>query len=85
MAQTAKIIRQSVSLPSTVARRVQALAKRKRTSANRVLVELIESGLEAREREKRTFYELADRLTRADDDAEAKRIKEQLARLTFGD
>ena len=85
MAQTAKIIRQSVSLPSTVARRVQALAKRKRTSANRVLVELIESGLEAREREKRTFYELADRLTRADDDAEAKRIKEELARLTFGD
>ena len=85
MAQTAKIIRQSVSLPSTVARRVQALAKRKRTSANRVLVELIESGLEAREREKRTFYELADRLTRADDDAEARRIKEELAKLTFGD
>ena len=85
MPQTAKIVRQSVSLPSTVARRVQALARRRRTSANRVLVELIETGLEAREHEKKTFFELADRLTRADDDAEAKRIKEQLARLTFGD
>ncbi len=85
MAQTAKIVRQSVSLPSTVARRVQALAKRKRTSANRVLVELIETGLEARENEKRTFFELADRLAQADDESVARRIKEELARLTFGD
>ena len=85
MAQTTKPIRQSVSLPPAVARRVQALAKRKRTSANRVLVELIETGLEARENEKRTFYELADRLSQADDESEAMRIKEELARLTFGD
>ena len=85
MAQTAKPVRQSVSLPPTVAKRIQALAKRKRTSANRVLVELIETGLEARENEKKTFYELADRLTRADDESEARRIKEELARITFGD
>jgi EAL domain-containing protein (putative c-di-GMP-specific phosphodiesterase class I) len=85
MAQTEKPVRQSVSLPPTVARRVQALAKRQRTSANRVIVELIESGLETRENEKRTFYELADRLAHSSDDAEAKRLKEELARLTFGD
>jgi predicted transcriptional regulator len=35
------IVRQSVSIPSSVARRVQALAKRRRTSASRVIVELI--------------------------------------------
>jgi hypothetical protein len=49
------------------------------------IVELIENGLEARENEKRTFYELADRLAHSSDEAEARRLKEELARLTFGD
>jgi hypothetical protein len=68
-----------------VARRVQALAKRRRTSANRVLVDLIESGLDAKEREKVAFFELADRLTHSSDRAEQRRLKEELARMTFGE
>lgn len=84
MAETEKSVRQSVSIPSRVARRVQALAKRRRTSASRVIVELIETGLDAREREKRTFFELADRLAHTTDTSEQKRIKEELARMTFG-
>jgi predicted transcriptional regulator len=47
-----KPVRQSVSLPQDLARRVKALAKTRRTSANRVVVDLIEAGLEAQEREK---------------------------------
>ena len=78
-------IRQSISLPSAVARRVRVLAKRERTSANRVIVELIESGLETREREKRQFFELADRLARSSDAAEQKRLKRELARMTYGE
>lgn len=78
-------VRQSVSLPTEVARRIQALAKRRRTSANRVIVDLIETGLEAREREKREFLELADRLARSSEPAEQKRLKEELARMTFGE
>ena len=85
MAQSQRSVRQSVSLPPAVARRVQALAKRRRTSANRVLVDLIESGLDAKEREKVTFFELADRLTDSSDRAEQKRLKEELARMTFGE
>jgi len=85
MAETDKAIRQSVSIPSSLARRVQTLAKRRRTSASRVIVELIETGLEAREREKRTFFELADRLSRSTDPSEQKRLKEELARMTFGE
>ena len=77
--------RQSVSLPLPVARRVQALAKRQRVSANRVIVELIETGLEAREQEKKRFYELAERLSRSTEASEQKRLKEELARMTFGD
>ena len=48
MPNAEKAVRQSVSLPSGVARRVRSLARTNRTSANRVLVDLIEAGLEAR-------------------------------------
>ncbi len=85
MADSQRSVRQSVSLPPAVARRVQALARRRRTSANRVIVELIEGGLDAKEREKVAFFELADRLTHTSDHAEQKRLKEELARMTFGD
>jgi predicted DNA-binding protein len=85
MAETDRGVRQSVTLPSTVARRVEALAKRQRTSANRVMVELIEAGLEAREQEKKRFFELADRLAGSSDPKEQKRLKGELARLTYGE
>jgi hypothetical protein len=80
-----KPVRQSVSLPPRVARRVRSLAKTTRTSTNRVLVDLIESGLEARELERRRFLELADRLVRSRDKDEQSRLKEELARMTFGE
>ena len=85
MAQSQGSVRQSVSLPSAVARRIQALAKRRRTSANRVIVDLIESGLEAKDREKLAFFDLADRLAHTSDRTEQKRLKEELARITFGE
>jgi metal-responsive CopG/Arc/MetJ family transcriptional regulator len=85
MAAMKTAVRQSVSLPTGIARRVQALAKRQRTSANRVIVDLIESGLEAREREKNVFFDLADRLAQSTQPAEQKRLKEELARMTFGE
>jgi metal-responsive CopG/Arc/MetJ family transcriptional regulator len=85
MAASKTSVRQTVSLPSGVARRVHSLAKRRRTSASRVIVELIESGLEAREQEKNLFFELADRLVQSSDASEQKRIKGELARLTFGE
>ena len=85
MPSSARTVRQSVSLPSSVARRVQAIAKRRRTSASRVLVDLIESGLETKERERELFFDVADRLSNATDPEEQKRLKEELARLTFGE
>ena len=80
-----KSIRRSVSLPARVARRVKSLAQTSHTSANRVIVELIESGLDVKEREKERFFDLADRLAGARDAQERKRLKEELARMTFGD
>jgi metal-responsive CopG/Arc/MetJ family transcriptional regulator len=85
MASSKPSVRQSVSLPSRVVRRVQALAKRQRTSASRVIVELIETGLEAREQEKKQFLALADRLVHSSDLSEQRRLKDELARMTFGE
>ncbi len=84
MSTAEKLVRQSVSLPARVASRVRNLAKVSGTSANRVIVDLIETGLEAREQEKARFFELADRLARSRDPEEQKRLKEELARMTFG-
>ena len=80
-----KPIRQSISLPARVARRVKSLAQTSNMSANRVIVGLVESGLDAREREKKRFFELADRLAHCRDPEEQKRLKEELARMTFGE
>jgi predicted DNA-binding protein len=85
MSTAEKLVRQSVSLPALVASRVKSLAKSSGTSANRVIVELIESGLEARMQEKKRFFELADRLTLSRDPDEQKRLKKDLARITFGE
>ncbi len=78
-------VRRSVSLPQRVARRVKSLAQIKNTSASRVIADLIESGLDAREQERKRFFELADRLARSHDLEEQKRLKEELARMTFGE
>jgi predicted DNA-binding protein len=80
-----KSVRQSVTLPARVARRVRSLAKNSSTSANRIIVELIESGIEARQQERKRFIELADRLARSRDAEEQTRLKEELAVMTFGE
>lgn len=85
MAVLEKTVRQSISIPSRLAKRVQSMAKNRRTSANRVFVELIETGLQSKEREKRRFFELTDQLITSTDPNERERIKEELARLTFGE
>jgi predicted DNA-binding protein len=85
MTTSEKPVRQSVSLPARLARRVRTLAKNRNTSTNRVLVELIETGIESKEEERTKFFELADQLSATSDPAERKRIKELLSRMTFGE
>jgi len=83
MATTERTVRQSVSIPAAVARRVRRLAKTRKTSANRVLVDLIEAGLQSKEAEKERFFSVVSRLTESSDASERKRLKEELARMTF--
>jgi hypothetical protein len=85
MGTTEKVVRQSVCLPSPLSKRVKALAKSRKVSSNRILVELVETGLQAKEEEKRRFFELADRLSKSTDAKEQQELKEELARMTFGE
>jgi hypothetical protein len=79
-----KTIRQSISLPAAVAAQVRSLAKTRRLSANRMLVELIEDGMEAQKRKQLQFFELAERFRGATDPDEAKRLGDELGRMVFG-
>jgi hypothetical protein len=84
MGTTEKIVRQSVSLPANVASQVRRLAKTRKVSANRVLVDLIESGIEAEKRREREFFELAERFRKSGDEEEAGRLGAELGRMVFG-
>jgi metal-responsive CopG/Arc/MetJ family transcriptional regulator len=85
MPSAVKSVRQSVSLPAGVARRVKVIAQASKTSTSRVIVDLIETGLDAHDDEKRRFFEFADRLARSSDPQERERLKADLARMTFGE
>src|SRR6266849_6680644 len=79
-----RVVRQSVSLPANVAAQVRSLAKARRLSANRMLLELIENGMEAEKRKQRDFFDLAERFRNASDPEEVKRLGDQMGRMVFG-
>jgi len=78
-------VRQSVSLPHDVVSRVRTLAKKRKVSANRVLVDLIETGLQAKASERQRFLALARRFKESSDPRESERLREELAGLIFGE
>jgi hypothetical protein len=81
---SAKSVRQSVTLPAKTALQVRTLAKSRRLSATRMLVELIENGIEAEKRKQQEFFELAERFRNEGDPEEAKRLGDELGRMVFG-
>jgi hypothetical protein len=82
---TTKSIRRSVTLPPEIDKQVHALATRRRLSDNRILVELIEEGIEAGKRKEQAFFDLAERFRTAGDPSEVKRLGDQLGRFVFGE
>jgi len=61
------------------------MAKSQRLSDNRILVDLIELGIEARKQKEKAFFELAERFRSANDPEEAKQLGDQMGRLVFGE
>ena len=79
-----RAVRQSVSLPANVAAQVRSLAKARRLSANRMLLELIENGIEAERRKQQDFFDLAERFRSATDPEDVKRLGDRMGRMVFG-
>ncbi len=79
-----KTVRQSVSLPPKLAKQVGAMAKNRKLSKNRMLVELIESGVEAQKRKEQQFFALAERFRNEQDPEAANRLGDELGRMVFG-
>ena len=80
-----KQVRRSVTLPPQVDRQIETIARNRRLSGNRVLVELVELGLEARKQKERAFFELAERFRDSKDPQEVKQLGDELGRFVFGE
>lgn len=81
----AKQVRRSVTLPTRLAEQVQRIAKRKRLSDNRVLVELLEQGIEAQKQKEKAFFALAERFRAASDPEEIRQLGDEMGRFIFGE
>jgi metal-responsive CopG/Arc/MetJ family transcriptional regulator len=78
------LIRRSISIPAETAEKIDAIAARRDVSANRAIADLFADAIEAHEQRRKAFLELADRFQKSKDPAETKKLREQLARMTFG-
>jgi hypothetical protein len=78
-------VRRSVSLPAEVAHEVQTIARKRRLSDNRVLLDLIEDGIEARRQKEKAFFELAERFRSTSDPKQVKKLGDELGRFVFGE
>ena len=81
----AKHIRRSVTLPRKVAKQVESIARQRDLSDNRVLVELIERGIEAQQQKEKEFFQLANRFRVASDPDQVKQLGDALGRFVFGE
>ena len=84
MATEEKTVRQRVTLPAKVAAQVHSMAKRRRHTTNRMLIELVEEGLAAKQRKDKAFFELAERFRAAANPNEVERLGKELGQMVFG-
>jgi hypothetical protein len=78
-------VRRSVTLPAKIAKQVETIARERDLSDNRVLVELIEQGIEARQQKEEVFFQLAERFRAANDPEKVKQLGNRLGRFVFGE
>jgi hypothetical protein len=79
-----KAVRQSVSLPPGLAKQVGTMAKSRKLSKNRMLLELIENGIDAEKRKQEQFFALAKRFRNEQDPEAANRLGDELGKMVFG-
>jgi hypothetical protein len=67
-----------------MAEKIDAIAMNRRVSGNHVIVDLLGDAIAAYEQRRTAFFELADRFQKSADPTETERLREELARMTFG-
>ena len=77
-------IRRIISLPAKMAEKIDAIAANRHVSGNRVIVDLLTDAITAYDKRRTSFLELAYRFQKSKDPAETERLREELARMTFG-
>ena len=77
-------IRRSISLPAKMAEKIDAIATSRHVSGNRAIVDLLIDAITAYDERRTAFLELADRFQKSTDPNETERLREELARMTFG-
>ena len=78
------VIRRSISLPAEVAQKIDDIAEQRHVTGNRAIIDLLQEAITAYEQRRQLFFELADRFQKSTDPAETARLREELARMTFG-
>jgi len=79
-----KAVRRSISLPPKTAAQVRSMAKARKVSSSRMLLELVENGIEAETRREQEFYTRAERFRNESDPELARRLGNELGRMVFG-
>jgi hypothetical protein len=79
-----EVIRRSISVPAEIAQKIEDIAAKRRVSANRAIIDLLCDAIAAYEQRREAFLELADRFQKSTDPAETQTLREELAKLTFG-
>lgn len=77
-------IRRSISFPVEIAEKLDSIAEARHVSVNRAIVDFLADAIIAYEDRRKTFLELADRFQKSADPAETDRLRDELARMTFG-
>ena len=71
-------------MPAEMAEKIDAIAENRHVSGNRAIVDLLGDAIAAYEQRRVAFLKLADRFQKSTDPAETARLREELARMTFG-
>ena len=77
-------IRRSISLPAEMAEKIDAIAASRHVTGNRAIIDLLADAITAYEQRRTAFLEIADRFQKSTDPTEIERLREELARMTFG-
>jgi hypothetical protein len=80
----APVVRRSITVPAEMAEKIDAIAESRHVSGNRAIVDLLGDAIDAYEKRRTAFLELADRFQKSTDPAETASLREELARMTFG-